>query len=62
MVIDPKETRDGLRLAGPVNSVGVGEFVCVRPDGKVGVMGDERRGGWAERLLLGSEKGSKQRE
>ncbi len=62
VAVDAEEAGEGLGLAGPVDGVGVGELVGIRPDGEVGVVGDERSGGRAEGLLLGDEKWGKERE
>jgi len=52
LAVDADDAGDGLRGAGPVSGVGVGEVVGGGPDAEVGVVRDEWRGG---RTLLGCE-------
>ncbi|OQB88838.1 MAG: hypothetical protein BWX84_02741 [Verrucomicrobia bacterium ADurb.Bin118] len=50
--VNPHETGEPLRFAGPVGGVRVGQFVRRRPDAEIRIAGHQRHGGWAQRGRL----------
>ena len=56
LAVDADEARELLGMAGPVTGGRVGELIGVRPDGEVGVVGDEGRAGRAL-VGLGEDRG-----
>ena len=51
-----------MRFAGPMNSVGIGQFVGWRPDAEIWVARDQRNRWWTELFGVEIDRGERERE